>query len=49
MHAPEPAVRGPHLGRWIFIAVLLLVGIALFFWYAPGTEPAAPPATAEVP
>ena len=45
MHGPEPAPRGPQLGRWILIAALVLLGIALFFWYAPVTEPAAPPST----
>ena len=47
MHGPEPAIRGPHLGRWILIAVLLLLGIALFFWYAPSTQPSAPPTAVE--
>ena len=47
MHGPEPAPRGPQMGRWILIAALVLLGIALFFWYAPVNEPAAPPSTAE--
>ena len=47
MHGPEPAVRGPQVGRWILIATLVLLGIALFFWYAPTTEPAAPPTAAD--
>ncbi len=47
MHAPEPAPRGPQLGRWVLIAALILLGIALFFWHAPTTEPAAPPALLE--
>ena len=26
------------------VAVLILVGIALYFWFAPSSPPAAPPA-----
>jgi hypothetical protein len=43
--APEDrtGARPPELGRWIFVGVLLLIGIALFFGYAPGSvAPAAP-------
>ena len=47
MHGPEPAVRGPQMGRWIMIAALILLGIALFFWYAPTTQPAAPTSVVE--
>ncbi len=47
MHGPVPAVRGPQLGRWIMIAALVLLGVALFFWFAPTTEPVAPPALVE--
>jgi hypothetical protein len=35
------------MGRWILIAALILLGIGLFFWYAPTTQPAAPPSTVE--
>lgn len=49
MHGPTPPPRDPQLGRWILIAVLLVLGIALFFWYAPTTEPAAPPSVVEGP
>ena len=44
----EPTVtRGPNLSRWIFVAALLLVGLALYFVYAPTSEPPARPATQE--
>jgi hypothetical protein len=37
------AARGAELGRWVFMGVLLLIGLALFFWYAPrSVAPAAP-------
>jgi hypothetical protein len=32
------------VGRWVMVAMLILVGIALYFWFAPSSEPAAPPA-----
>jgi hypothetical protein len=46
----EPtAARGPELGRWILVSLLLLIGLALFFLYAPGSTPPAPPAAHEAP
>jgi hypothetical protein len=39
---PEPS-RGPEVGRWLMVAVLILVGIALYFSYAPSTPPVAQP------
>ncbi len=41
---PASASRGPELGRWLMVAVLLLLGIGLYFWFAPSSQPAAPPA-----
>ena len=35
--------RGPEVGRWVMVAMLILVGIALYFWFAPSSPPAAPP------
>jgi hypothetical protein len=44
----EPTVaRGPELGRWILVSLLLLIGLTLFFLYAPGSTPPAPPAAHE--
>ena len=39
---PAPS-RGPEVGRWIMVAALILVGIALYFWFAPSSTPAALP------
>ena len=39
---PVPS-RGPEVGRWAAVALLVLVGIALYFWFAPSSPPAAPP------
>jgi hypothetical protein len=38
---------GPELGRWIFVTALLLIGVVLYFVYAPGSEPPARPAEHE--
>jgi hypothetical protein len=44
----EPTVaHGPELGRWILVSLVLLIGLALFFMYAPGSAPPAPPAAHE--
>jgi hypothetical protein len=48
MTGPNPVPRAP-MGRWITIAVLVVLAIGLFFWYAPSTEPAAPPTTSVTP
>jgi hypothetical protein len=34
------------MGRWYMVAVLILAGIALYFWFAPSSRPVAPPAGA---
>jgi hypothetical protein len=48
MSEERTVTRGPDLGRWIFVAVLLLIGVALYFLYAPGSEPPVRPAEHEV-
>ena len=35
----EPTAR-PNLWGWLVVAVVIGVGIVLFFMYAPGTPPA---------
>ena len=44
MHDARPVSRGPEMGRWLMVAALILVGIALYFWFAPSSPPVAPPA-----
>jgi hypothetical protein len=41
------AGRGPDLGRWLFVGALLLIGLVLYFIYAPVSTPPAPPAAHE--
>jgi hypothetical protein len=45
---PAPA-RGALPARWLLVAVLILLGIVLYFRYAPSSRPAAPPAGLEAP
>ncbi len=47
MNDAGSAPRGPEMGRWIAVLLLILAGIALFFWFAPTSEPVAPPAGSE--
>jgi len=47
MHQERNGIRGSELGRWIAVAALLLIGLALYFVYAPHTDPPAPPAEHE--
>ena len=47
MHADRTVTRGPELGRWLLVAALLVIGLALYFLYAPRNEPPAPPAEHE--
>jgi hypothetical protein len=35
------------LGPWLVLAVLVLAGIALYFWLAPGTVPVVEPVALE--
>jgi hypothetical protein len=49
MNEERMAARAPELGRWMVVGVLLLLGIALFYIYAPGSAPPAPPAAHEAP
>jgi hypothetical protein len=48
MNEERTVARGPELGRWLFVAALLLVGLALYFVYAPESEPPARPAVPEL-
>jgi len=36
-------IPGKELGRWLLVAVLLLVGIVLYFRYAPDARPIVTP------
>jgi hypothetical protein len=48
MNDDRRLVRSPEAGRWIVIAILILLGIGLYFKFAPRIHPVAPPVTPEV-
>ncbi len=36
-------------GRWLLVGALILLGIGLYFWFAPRSQAPAPPETQEAP
>jgi len=40
-------LRGSELIRWLVVAVLIIVGIGLFFYFAPASRPVVPPSVEE--
>jgi hypothetical protein len=47
MHEERSVIRTPGMGRWLAVTALLLIGLALYFAYAPRTDPPARPAEHE--
>jgi hypothetical protein len=47
MHEERSVIRGPGMGRWLAVTAVLLIGLALYFAYAPRTDPPARPAEHE--
>ena len=47
MHEERNIIRGPEVGRWLVVAAVLLIGLALYFVYARRTDPPARPAEHE--
>jgi len=42
-------LSGSELLRWMIVAVIILAGIGLFFYFAPSSKPAVPPTVQESP
>jgi uncharacterized BrkB/YihY/UPF0761 family membrane protein len=42
-------LSGSELLRWMIVAIVVIAGIALFFYFAPSTKPAVPPSVQEAP
>jgi len=42
-------LSGSELLRWVIVAIIVLAGIGLFFYFAPSSEPAVPPSVQESP
>jgi hypothetical protein len=40
-------LTGSELIRWLLVAVLIIAGIGLFFYFAPSTKPVVPPSVEE--
>ena len=47
MAGDDVGITKAQLGRWLFVGALLLLGIGLYFWLAPGTRPVVHPAASE--
>jgi hypothetical protein len=47
MNDERRVIRGFEAGRWIIFGLLILLGIVLYFRFAPSTRPVAPPAAPE--
>ena len=42
-------IRSSEMGRWLLVAVLVVVGIVLYFVFAPDSRPVATPSVQEAP
>ena len=42
-------IRGADMGRWLLVAALVVIGIALYFVFAPDSRPVATPSVQEAP
>jgi multidrug efflux pump subunit AcrA (membrane-fusion protein) len=42
-------LSGSELLRWMIVAIVVIAGIARFFYFAPSTKPAVPPSVQEAP
>lgn len=47
MNDDRAVLSGSDLIRWIVVAVLIVAGVALFFYFAPSTRPVVPPSVEE--
>ena len=49
MDKDRTEMAGSELLRWAVVAAIVIVGIVLFFYFAPSTEPVVPPTVQEAP
>jgi len=49
MNDDRTTLSGSELMRWVVVAVVVLAGIGLFFYFAPSSQPAVPPSVQETP
>ena len=49
MSDERTTVGGGELGRWMLVAALVVVGVVLYFIFAPDSRPVATPSIQEAP
>jgi multidrug efflux pump subunit AcrA (membrane-fusion protein) len=49
MDDERDVMSGSELIRWVIVAVVVLAGVGLFFYFAPSSRPAVPPSVQETP
>jgi hypothetical protein len=49
MEEERVTLSGSELVRWLIVAVIVIAGIVLFFYFAPSSKPAVPPSVQEAP
>jgi len=49
MDDDRTALSGSELIRWMVVAVIIIAGIALFFYFGPSSKPTVPPSIQEAP
>jgi uncharacterized BrkB/YihY/UPF0761 family membrane protein len=42
-------MSGSELIRWLIVVAIIIVGIGLYYYFAPSTKPAVPPSVQEAP
>jgi hypothetical protein len=47
MDQERAELSGSELIRWLVVAALIIVGIGLFFYFAPSSKPVVPPSVDE--
>ncbi len=47
MEDERVVLSGSELIRWLIVALVVIAGIGLFFYFAPSTKPAVPPSVQE--
>jgi hypothetical protein len=49
MSDERTGLGGGEAARWLLVAVLVVVGVVLYFIFAPDSRPVAPPSIQETP
>ena len=49
MSEERTEIQTAELSRWLVLLTVIVLGIVLYFWLAPGTEPVVHPVQSDVP